>query len=125
MGRAIAVLVLLQLLGLITLGAATPQPITGKYLCSGTQGADRYSIALRIEAYEDTYVVQWVNSHNDPVLAGLAIHDGHELAVAILAPNGALGTAFYRLSPGVLEGKWTRGDGKVDTEICRKGDKVA
>jgi hypothetical protein len=123
--RRLLTLAILVLIGLTSVRAAAPPELPGKYLCSGTQGPDRYSVKMEIEAYDQTYVVKWINSNGDPVLAGLGISARGELAVAILSPSGAIGTAMYRLSPGELDGIWTRGDGKTDTEMCRKGDRVA
>ena len=122
--RYLLTLTVLVLIGLGSVKAA-PIDLPGKYLCAGTQGVDRYTVKLEIEAYDQTYIVKWVDERGNPVLAGLGINERGNLAVSILAPNGALGTAIYRLSPGELDGIWTRGDGKRDMELCRKGDKAA
>lgn len=116
---AVVLLILLQ-----TAQAKTAD-LPGKYLCSGTEGPDHYTVRLVIAAEHDTFILQWLDANDRPVLGGLGIQDRSDLAVALLSPTGALGTALYRLSPGQLDGKWTRGDGKLDTELCRKGDRVA
>lgn len=125
MRRVLSIFAMLLLLGFMSVQAETPVDLSGKYLCAGTQGGDKYSLSLRIAAFDETYLLQWENSSGDPILQGLAVFDHGDLAVALQAANGAIGSALYRSSPGVLDGKWTRGDGKVDTEVCRKGDKIA
>lgn len=115
--------VLLAIL-LLTLPAAQPS-LAGPYLCTGTQGAERYTMKLRIEAHGDTYLLHWLNARDQPVLGGIGVPHGAVLAVGIISAAGGLSAAVYRLSPGRLDGVWTRGDGTIDREQCMKGTKKA
>lgn len=125
LARMMATGLALLLLTMQTAQASAEIDLSGKYLCQGTQGGDRYSMKLQIEAFDDTYVLQWLNARDQPVLGGLGVRDANDLAVAMTSQSGAIGVALYRVRPGVLDGHWSRGDGSLDAETCTKGDKFA
>lgn len=122
MRRLLLLIALFGLFGLGSVPEAAPPALAGKYLCAGTQGSDKYTVTLQIEQYDETYQLTWLQQEH-PVLGGLGLTRGDQLAVGLFGPNGAVGIALYTMTPGRLEGEWSRGDGKVDIERCMKGDK--
>ncbi len=122
--RRLLLIAIVVVLGFGSVRAAAPVDLPGKYLCAGTQGPDKYTVTLTIEKFDETYQLIWLQQEH-PVLGGLGLTRGDQLAVGLFGPNGAVGVALYTVTPGRLEGEWSRGDGKVDIERCMKGDKQA
>lgn len=109
------------LLSIAAWPAAEPSPI-GTYTCSGTQAGKPYTLRLEVTAFDKTYELAWQTADgSQAVLAGVAVKDGSVLAVALISPAGGIGAALYHISPGRLDGIWTRGDGTIDPEVCASG----
>jgi len=104
----------------LTLGGIDPAPIEGTYLCSGARDGKAYTLHLTVQALGDTYGLTWFADQGDAAV-GLGVREGDGLAVAILAPGGEIGVAHYVISPGRLAGVWSTGQGRVDREVCTRG----
>ena len=103
---------------------ATAKPAAGvqigTYECTGTRGVVQYAVPLIVEAHGKAYRLQWGTPPQIQII-GLGIAQHGVLAVALVSSGGGVGVAHYLISPGWLEGVWTRGDGSLDTERCRLG----
>lgn len=106
--------------------AGQPSNPIGMYTCTGTQAGVPYHMSLVVTAFGQGYDFIWsVQEGSAPTVVGVAVPDGDHLAIALLSRNGGVGAAHYVVSPGRLEGRWTRGDGSIDRESCLVKGKAA
>lgn len=113
------ILLAVALLFVVLQPVQTARPIVGAYACHGTQNGQRYEMPLAIAEFGHAYQLTW----GDPAtVMGLGLLQEGRLAVALVVPRtGAVGVASYVVTPGRLEGIWSRGDGSIDVETCQQG----
>ena len=121
-----AMTVMLLLLVAFLAAAGRPVSPVGTYTCRGTQNGVPYGLWLVVTALGQGFDFVWsVHEQSAPIVLGVAVPDGDHLAVALISRNGGVGAGHYVVSPGRLDGHWTRGDGSIDMESCVVKGKAA
>ena len=102
---------------LVAILAQNPQSpkVESKYECSGNDlDGSAYQLPLTIQTKGENLFFTWGQGET----VGMGFRVENRLVVAFVNATGGVGVMTYTIQGGTLEGKWSIGNGTVQTENC-------